>query len=49
MPRIAPQAMNGNTNQRLNSDWCAGCGLYHYVHGAHRADCTRKEARRDPR
>jgi len=21
-------------------DWCAGCGLYEAIHGAHRGDCT---------
>ena len=44
MPRIKPQNMAGNA--RLNTDWCAGCGLYHYVAGVHRADCTRKQAER---
>ncbi|AXH69109.1 hypothetical protein SEA_RYADEL_4 [Mycobacterium phage Ryadel] len=40
MPRIKPQDCAGNTNSRLNTDWCSGCGLYFYVNGNHRSDCT---------
>lgn len=27
-------------NYLVDDTWCAGCGLYLVVHGAHRPDCT---------
>lgn len=30
----------GQTNYK---DWCPGCGLYAYINGDHRDDCTRNQ------
>lgn len=44
MPRIKPEKTAANFTHRLNSDWCPGCGLYRFVNGEHRQDCTKQPA-----
>lgn len=28
-------------NHQVDTGWCSGCGLHHFVTGEHRGDCTK--------